>query len=275
MVTLREYLTEKKILIEDIVTILERDCGPFIQELKKIKSGLLYRGTKRSVPDIKKIKVRKDRKPLDTPPEVHNHLDNEFKKKFGWFARSEGVFTTPVRYDTGDYGDPYFFFPIGKYKFVWSKTVMDLFGYIESTPEYENYLNIVLDDDEGFDDEYEYEYGEGQKGHWEYEGTDLRTRNAGDAIEDVLEFTGEVVSIADMEWVPDMDVNEYWIEKEKEAENEWEFLINRIMKTYTDKNLKAALSSRSEIVFKCKEYYLIDVRWERNLLRWLQGKSII
>ena len=49
-------------------------------------------------------------------------------KKFGWKARSEGVFTNTVNYRSL-YGHPYLFFPEGNFKFIWSPYAWDLFSF--------------------------------------------------------------------------------------------------------------------------------------------------
>jgi uncharacterized protein (UPF0305 family) len=66
---------------EEIVDILKRDCKPFIRAKKK--GMFLYRGMKNTFVTIDKIKSRLNRKPRDTPEELHDALDDAFKEKFG------------------------------------------------------------------------------------------------------------------------------------------------------------------------------------------------
>lgn len=83
-------------------------------------------------PGLGKLKVRKDRKPLDTPLEVHKEFDKIFTKNFGWPARSSGLLTTGDKTVAGSYGNAYQVFPIGKFRFLWSSNVHDLYGrYVE------------------------------------------------------------------------------------------------------------------------------------------------
>jgi hypothetical protein len=125
-----------------------------------------------------KKKTRKDRMPLSTPLNIHNMLDTLFVKRFGWKVRSEGVFT----YGAEGYLYSHYLFPIGKFKFVYSPRVKDLWDYL-----------LVLKHDLKID----------------------------------------------------------WIEIEP---IDLFFILN----TYKSTNLCAALKSgKSEIVFKCKEYYLL------------------
>jgi hypothetical protein len=111
---------------DEIVSTLQSECKPFLNELKFCE-GFLYRGQfSHTIPDIDRIKPRIDRKPLNTPREIHDIWDGEFKKKFGWKARSEGVFVTSDSYMSENFGRAYLFFPIGPYKYVWSSKYMDV-----------------------------------------------------------------------------------------------------------------------------------------------------
>jgi hypothetical protein len=96
-----------------------------------MKGGdLLWRGTEKRVKDIKIFTPRTDRRPRDTDEEVHKYVDDYFNTVHGWKARSMGVFTTNNRYSTKQYGRPYVFFPIGKYKYLWNPEVKDLKAYM-------------------------------------------------------------------------------------------------------------------------------------------------
>ena len=127
---LKGYLTEGK----DVTGMLIRDCKPFI----KATSTFFTRSyTNDSDPlklgalDIVKVKPRTNRIPKDTPLYLHKILDNWFKQKFGWKARSEGVFTTPGNSDF--YGEAVnLFFPIGPFKFITSTSVRDLYNTLDN-----------------------------------------------------------------------------------------------------------------------------------------------
>lgn len=117
---LRDYLINKENKIEKMIL---KDCKPFLKEMKG--GELLWRGSKKTICDIEKFIPRKDRKPLDTPMEIHKFLDELFLKYHGWRARSEGVFAD-IMERTFLYGNSYLFFPIGNYKYLWSESVTDL-----------------------------------------------------------------------------------------------------------------------------------------------------
>lgn len=113
--------------IEDILDDIEKDCKPFLKDWKKSGAkDFLYTGRK-GLGSFEKRKVRKDRKPKDTPLELHHLVDKWFNKKFGVKARSNAVFCTFDRDEVDRYGEPYYVFPIGKYKAISSPLINDLF----------------------------------------------------------------------------------------------------------------------------------------------------
>jgi hypothetical protein len=130
---LKFYINEAK-SVDEIYEILSKDCKPFINEFIKRKKTFLWRGTNKYVDSIQKITPRKDRKPRDMPKEMHKFLDNVFKDNFGWYARSEGVFVASDRYFAEDFSktgmDAYLFFPIGRYKYVWSPNIKDIYTWL-------------------------------------------------------------------------------------------------------------------------------------------------
>jgi hypothetical protein len=132
---LRQYITESTNLTpenwEKLKNAINKDCKPFIKEIKGAKN-LLLRGVNASdYPSFYKVKnVRKDRKPRMVDKELHKKLGELSKKLYGWNIREEGVFTT-ISYDTAKHwGQPVIVFPIGKFKYVWLDDVEDLYhGY--------------------------------------------------------------------------------------------------------------------------------------------------
>jgi hypothetical protein len=130
---LLHYINEDRSSAKEIVDILRDKCAPFLKELKKHRYYyMLYRGSKKHIPDdIMLVKSRKDRKPKDTPPKLSKILDDMFFKKFGWRARSEGVFATPSFDSCSYYGCRSMFFPVGQFKYVWSPDIKDLYGHLD------------------------------------------------------------------------------------------------------------------------------------------------
>ena len=71
----------------------------------------LYSGRK-GIKEFAVKKARKNRKPKDTPEEIHNLFDEIFYKKFRIKLRSESIFTSSNQADIHIYGDVYFIFPV-------------------------------------------------------------------------------------------------------------------------------------------------------------------
>ena len=120
------YLNEDEINYEAI-DLIKKNCSQFLKE------GVpLYRGYESNKTFFSKT-PRKDRKPTDTPQRLSDSLNREFKKKFGWKPRAEGVFCTPDHIFATDYGNNYLFFPFDGYKYIWSPTISDSYIHIIDT----------------------------------------------------------------------------------------------------------------------------------------------
>jgi hypothetical protein len=123
---LKHFITESKDIDIAFIKKLKKECKEYFYESRQFKKNLpLYRGMKKRISTYEIITPRKNRKPLSTDPVVHELLDEEFKKQFGWKPRSEGVFCIGD-YPPGMYGERYYIFPIGKLDFLWSPYIKDL-----------------------------------------------------------------------------------------------------------------------------------------------------
>ena len=81
---LQAYLNEEYD-VDHVLNVLKRDCKKYIDFIKKYKpTYFVYRGVKKSNDDYTTKITRTNRKPLDTPPDIHNILDELFFEKFGW-----------------------------------------------------------------------------------------------------------------------------------------------------------------------------------------------
>lgn len=151
--------------------ILERDCSPFLKELKMAKQ-LVFRGIKKmSLSDNYKVNNindfyiknrRRDRRPVDIDYYISEKIDDIFYDKFGFKIRSEGVYTSKSPYISRQYSDifvtdyysydtikNYIFFPIGEYDHYWSPKIDDLFPVLEGEDWYDIYIGSG-----GYIDEY-------------------------------------------------------------------------------------------------------------------------
>jgi hypothetical protein len=148
---LQQYITESTELTpenwEELKSAINKDCKPFIKEIKGA-NNLLLRGVKPyDVPMVFKTKtVRKDRKPRLVDKELHKRIGKLSKKLFGWNIREEGIFTTISFSVARHWGQPIIVFPIGKFKYVWSDDVKDLYyGYDTYNPIYDYFGDEIKD----------------------------------------------------------------------------------------------------------------------------------
>ncbi|MFW6130062.1 MAG: hypothetical protein ACOC56_02685 [Atribacterota bacterium] len=125
IVKLENYLNKEDKLLKakELKELLNSKCKKF---LKETKGDLFYRGAAKAIKTFEVLKPRKDRRPLNTPKELHDFLDMLFNSKFGWKVRSEGVFIMKSKSNVMFYGHSFLFFPIGNYKYVWSPYITDI-----------------------------------------------------------------------------------------------------------------------------------------------------
>jgi hypothetical protein len=119
---------------EEIYKIIQRDCAPFLEELRSQKlsedplKNFLFRMYLIDK-DIEIKNVRKDRRPRDTGIRTHNILNDLFLEYHGVKAREQGVFVTNDFKYEGD-APVNIFFPIGEYKYLYHENVHDLFPFM-------------------------------------------------------------------------------------------------------------------------------------------------
>lgn len=92
-------------------------------------------------------------------------FDVFFKEKFGWKARSEGIFCASDIMVSNDYGIVSIFFPIGKYSYLWSPNMIDLYAkFADDVRELRNiekgYFDVNLYKDTSIYKKYEKKYTE-------------------------------------------------------------------------------------------------------------------
>jgi len=233
----RAFLTEQDFSIDEIVKILEKDCKPYIKELKKakqsIKVNVLWRGIGRHVVGIEKFKARKNRRPLHTDPKLHKFLDKISKKIFGFPMRSQGVFTSTVADEASTFGIPHQFYPLGNFDAYWAPMVSDSKYMYPSFIERYFILN--------------FEQALSEYNHW-IRNTDFW---------DISELSFEPIDPLDED-------------AEKKLVRQMERVTEFIMKRYVKGSLSKALKDWNpiEVIIKCKEYYLLEyglgdeVYWE-------------
>jgi hypothetical protein len=212
----------------EMLEMIKRDCGPFLKS-----KFIFFRGVEGMSDEMfAKRSSRRDRAPRDMPPEIHEVLNQAFKKKFGWAARSEGTFATQVVGDTYDYGLPHMFFPIGNFKYVWSPNYDDIYGFLDK---------IVAK-----------------------AGEDLAKKKP-EYKENEFTWYGSVSSLALSHSITGDNIGNWvYLHTTLGIKSKVPSTIDGIKKaigtfivsSYTDKNLED--SGKSEVAFRCDNYYLLD-----------------
>ena len=213
------YLNERRVVVPSLkhfdprtITRMERDevyewlsTSDIFKLYQKNTNNILYRGVKRDIYHYSIEKRRKDRKPKDMPSELHRWFDNEFQKQFGWKARSEGVFVIANERTAQGYGRPYIFIPKGKYRFLYSKEIKDLWA--EATGDDNIYIDPV-----------------------------------------------EVAVLNDDSDTLDMFIDEYGYGSPPSVHQ----VLDKIVNSYTNKNIQLGMEYKHEIMFDCDEYFLFE-----------------
>ena len=266
---IQEYITEKEkkeLQLYGIINVLEKFCMPFINHMKRVGiKDWFYRGSNKiGSSKMMKVKSRNDRRPSDMSFDLQKYFDNAFYKKFKWKPRTEGVFVTASKSTSKSYGARCVFFPIGKdYKFIYNPYVVDLHTKTEEfiAPGDDAAKNDMYYDNIRYD--WERKYGEDTYGNgsWYYDGKDTGERMWYSAKQKALkQMADKEMEFFDnglLVWVPDVEWEDYKEQLEKYKGEDEKILID-IVNGYTDKNLKGAHSSGNEIMFKCKEYFLVS-----------------
>jgi hypothetical protein len=168
---IKEFTSENK--FDEIVNILESDCGEFLNLLRDNKISSLYRGFLTSAETFRnkmgykgpgnqtnvldgvwKIKPVEKRKAKDTNWEISELIDSGLERKFGIPLRSRGVFATKNLSIASDYAgldrlnNTYMFFPKNGFRYFWNPNVDDLFTELRDNFDwYEEYDNIEITDE--------------------------------------------------------------------------------------------------------------------------------
>jgi len=104
------------------------DCSYFF---KNWKGEMLYRSFKSNNKfKLKKIKAYKKRNPTDVSKRLHDKLNFVFQNLYGWKVRN-GTFCTQNKNVANGFngfnGKTYIFLPIGKYEYLYSHKIVDLY----------------------------------------------------------------------------------------------------------------------------------------------------
>jgi len=233
------YINENIYNWEEVREQLLDNCLPVLKDLKKSRAGsFMYIGKKDKIKHYKIKKTRKNRKPKDTPYEVHEILDDLFYRKFGIKARSQTIFATGYIVEADQYGNVYLMFPIGRYEIIWSPDIQDLWGFLEDS----DLLDYLYDDTsnmiDSFEEDFEYDHG--------------------------IEY----VELENNEY--EKDQREYVERRIEEWKENKEEELNSLINEYRKGSIKNAINSKNEIMVKCDEYMLVEVQYENDILNLIR-----
>lgn len=294
---LEQFITESRstkiefdtVDIEEKVTkmasLLFKDCKQYLKDLNIKNAGkVMYRGARGG--DMTKIIPRKDRVPKDMDQDLSNALDDEFEREFGWEPRSEGVFCSGDRDQAAGYGNVFTVWPIGKYKFLWSWSIFDLYTKMDQMGS-SDYI-----DTDYFYTEWDETYGEGGEGSWYYDGDDTEETDKDKAEEVVLDWIEkqhekdyseyedddfdpqDELDDLSFEWTPDIDQESYVEDRAEQAREDLKDERLEVTNEYQDKDINKALRTGNEIMLGCNSYYLIDDDFSNELIKVLSKGKI-
>lgn len=273
-----------------------KDCQPFLKDVEKMGAVESIWSGRRKDTDMFRGSIRTDRKPTDTHIDIHNDLDAEFQRQFGWPARGNSLFCTGDIYDADEYGVPYAIYPIGNWKFLWNPDIGDLYIWLRrnilsgignrDNPLLMTFFNKVMYDEKGesiltmFEKWYkDWSKNGGPNGRYVYKSDDeyievpkSKTKTAKEYIKSKMVDSDDFTTF-DLEWQPDKTYQQFyqWEWKDFEIKTKVEFMdqakvlykeyIAETVSGYKNKDLYKAILSGNEIMVNCRSYWAIAGRY--------------
>jgi len=288
MTRLYEYIEKDEISkLHGMFNDINKKCQPFLKEFKSSNcKNLLFRAVNKKIKLYEEIKPRQDRLPKDTPLNIHKLLDDKFNENFGWKARSEGVFVSSNMEKIKPYGLPYIFIPIGKYEYLWSPKIEDLYEDLDLAVFNKTKFTLNGTNIQRFGNNYKnkIEYDKLKKpesigGSWWYKDIDTRLTKKHNAIEylkkvkKIKESEEEIYMSKDFKWFPNISYNTFIKNRYENLTAEVDEIMEEMIRTYKDVNLNGLITHGNEAMFKCNSYYLINFDYKYNLLHFLFRKN--
>lgn len=201
--------------------IIRHDCQPFIEASKMER---LYRGGYWDGELLTKKRVRKNRMPVNASKELTTAF-NEAYSHLGYSPRTECVFTTGNSNDAIEYGNLHLCFPIGKFDFLYSPEIHDLY--------------LI--------------FGE------EYDAPPALEK----AVLSTIEYGLENKTLTDSEDTWHCLEHKLWYDalKSLPSKEQIEVIKEALIKAdlYKSDDMAKAIKSYSEIMINCDDYYLVSV----------------
>jgi len=258
-----KYLAESEEtkLLKDLLLL---NCKPFINDMRG-SNKLLYRGLSRAIEsEFKVFNSHLDgRKPKDINKHLHDELNYWFERKFGWKVRNGVFVTSDIRSAKTYGGNVYIFFPMGKYEYVWSSKIDDLFGFRGAIFTIEELKQLYRDKNErliyivnGKVQSYATMMFVLDKEPPKEEGA--YTLEAKKGLSNII--AGSIINVI----VKDLPFDEWWKTKYSNV-----YLPEMIVNLYRKEGLEEAILSGNEISFKCDRYFMINLKYDELILEIL------
>jgi hypothetical protein len=138
MISFKQFLNEESLGDLDqreLVKMIRHDCHEFLKEagdVNFLKGEVLLRGMKIPTSKIDRLTTIKDRSPKDSSPRLMRTLDSYFEKNYHTSFRKNSVFCTNDANEAGSYGPLFYIFPIGKFEYAWSPSIIDAWIFFEN-----------------------------------------------------------------------------------------------------------------------------------------------
>ena len=143
---LQNYIVEEEKGLAHYIPKIQAECKPFLKDIKNAAGTLFRDDTKNRNKPVWKKTTRMDRAPLDSSLDFHKQADDLFLKKFGWKARSQGLFCWPLPFKSSFLANKWMVFPAGNYKYLWSPAISDLWGDVGMNWEDTDYAIFELEE---------------------------------------------------------------------------------------------------------------------------------
>lgn len=124
--------------------VIYKDCIPFLEMIDyDVDNYTLYRGMSVPLPSVYNSHnigiipgFREDRRPKDTPIDVHNKMNKLMELNFGKKFRNGLFVSGDIVHAQGYNTNTFMVFPIGEFDFCWSDKYIDAaIGLTEHSPE--------------------------------------------------------------------------------------------------------------------------------------------
>lgn len=299
---MKDYINEAPLKEQhpyEVLEIVYQKCLPYIKEYLKhftpeLSNDMMWSG--RASKDVWMEKtIRKNRRPKDTPDDLHERLDDLFLEEYGERYRSNAVFCSGDLSQADGYGTTtYGIFPIGNsYSYCWSGTIKDLYMEIEDEANYfgfsvdeiieeikENYryeaeerLEEMFDEENNVEDFYE-DIGEPEDFIEDEEDEDDDGQEAYDeAYSDMIDKAHNEFDDAKSGYINDNfdDMQEELARYEaEELYDQSDSGVERVIGEYQTDDLGGAIDSNSEIMLHGQKYLAVRHDYCMYILRYMK-----